>query len=108
MGTASRRGTNVDGRRFPVTNGEPICGGFCEDLHLFAGLSGTEDFFELWEEKQISVVSIFDGEDVRDSFQRTDFKTYANSGILKQNALGHSDGEDYASLRQGGSRKIRL
>ena len=47
---------------------------FSEDLHLFAGLSGTEDFFEQWEDKQFSVVSIFDDEDVRDSFQRTDFK----------------------------------
>ena len=47
---------------------------FSEDPHLFAGLSGTEDFFELWEEKQFSVVSIFDDEDVRDSFHRTDFK----------------------------------
>ena len=26
--TASRRGTNVDGRRFPITTSEPICGGF--------------------------------------------------------------------------------
>ena len=47
---------------------------FSEDLHLFAGLSGTEDVFELWEEKQFSVVSIFDDEYVRDSFQHTDFK----------------------------------
>ena len=37
-------------------------------------LSGTEDFLELWEEKQFWVVSIFDDEDVRDSFHRTDFK----------------------------------
>ena len=26
---------------------------FSEDLHLFAGLAGTEVFFELWEEKQL-------------------------------------------------------
>ena len=30
---------------------------FSEDLHLFAGLAGTEDFSELWEEKQFLVVS---------------------------------------------------
>ena len=47
---------------------------FYEDLDLFAGLSGTEDFFELWEAKHFSVVSIFDDADVRDSLQRTDFK----------------------------------
>ena len=96
----------AEGSLSPTAN--PFAVAFSEDLHLFAGLSGTEDFFEPREEKHISVVSIFDDEDVRDSFQRTDFKTHANSGILKQNALGHSDGEDNASLRQGGSREIRL
>ena len=47
---------------------------FSDDLHLFEELSGTEDFFEIWEEKHLSVVSVFDDEDVRDAFQRTDFK----------------------------------
>ena len=62
----------AEGSLSPTAN--PFAVAFSEDLHLFAGLSGTEDFFELWEEKDISVVSIFDDEDVRDSFQRTDFK----------------------------------
>ena len=43
--------------------GNPFAVAFSEDVHLFAGLSGTEDFFEL-----------FDDEDARDSFHRTDFK----------------------------------
>ena len=47
---------------------------FSDDLHWFEGLSGREDFFEIWEGKHFSVVSIFDDEDVRDAFQRTDFK----------------------------------
>ena len=47
---------------------------YSEDLHLFAGLAGTQDFFELWEENQFSVGSIFDDEDARDSSQHTDFK----------------------------------
>ena len=54
-------------------------------MHLFAGLCGTEDF-ELWEEKQFSVVSIFDDEDVRDSFQRTDFKLM-RTAAFSQKAL---------------------
>ena len=52
----------------------PFAVAFSEDLHLFAALSGTEDFFELWEATHFSVVSVFDNEDVRDSFQRTDYK----------------------------------
>ena len=81
---------------------------FSEDLHLFAGLSGTEDFFELWEERQLLVVSIEDDEDVRDSFQRTDIKFMRTAAILQQEALGHRDGEDNTPLRQGGSGEIRL
>ena len=45
-----------------------------EDLDLFLELSSTVDFFELWEAKLFSLVSIFDDEHVRDSFQRADFK----------------------------------
>ena len=62
----------AEGSLSPTANRFAVA--FSEDLHLFAGLSGTEDFFELWEEKQFSVVSIFDDEDARYSFQRTDFK----------------------------------
>ena len=45
-----------------------------EDLDLFLELSSTVDFFELWEAKRFSAVSIFDHEHVRDSFQRANFK----------------------------------
>ena len=45
-----------------------------EDLDLFLELSSTVDFFELWEAKHFSAVSIFDDEHVRDSFQRADLK----------------------------------
>ena len=44
------------------------------DLHLFAGQSGTEGFFEHCEAQHFSVVTIFDDEDVRDIFHGTDFK----------------------------------
>ena len=72
LGTASRRGTNIDGRGFFLSStANSFAVLLSGDLHLFAGLSGTEDFFELWVEKQSSVVSIFDDEDFRDSFQRT-------------------------------------
>ena len=40
MGTASRRGTNVDDRRICGTNSESFAVAFSEDLHLFAGLYG--------------------------------------------------------------------
>ena len=55
-----------------VHTANPFAVAFPEHLHLIGGLSGTEDFFELWEAKQFSVVVIFDDEDVRDSFQRND------------------------------------
>ena len=84
MGTATRRGTNVHGR------------GFSDDLHLLEKLLGTEEFFELWEEKHFSVVSIFDDQDVRNAFQRTDFPTTAFSN---RKVVGHLDGEDNTSLR---------
>ena len=46
--TASKRGTHIDGRRLLSIFSEPIRSVFfAGDLHLFAGLSGTEDFFEL-------------------------------------------------------------
>ena len=90
----------------PTAN--PFAVAFSEDLQLFAGLTGTEDFSELWEEKQFSVVSIFDDEDVRDSFQRTDFKLMRTAAFSNKNALGHCDGEDNTSLSSGGHREIRL
>ena len=37
----------------------PFVVAFSEGLRLFVGLSGTEDFFELWEKKHLSVVSFF-------------------------------------------------
>ena len=43
---------------------------FSEDLHLFAGLPGTEDFFEFSVAKHFGVVSIICDEDFRDPFQR--------------------------------------
>ena len=45
-----------------------------EDLHLFAGLSAAQDFFELWVAQHFSMVAAFDDEHVRDSFQHADFK----------------------------------
>ena len=71
-------------------------------------LSGMEDFFELWEAKQFSVVSNFDDEDARDSFQRTDFKLMRTSSILQSNTMEHTDGKDDRSLRSGGNRGICL
>ena len=62
----------AEGFLAPTAN--PYAVAFSENMHLFAGLSGTENFFELWEEKHFSVVPISDDEDVRDAFQRTDFK----------------------------------
>ena len=73
MGTASRRGTNVNGGCLAPT-ANPYAVAFSDDLHLFEGLSGTEDFFEICEEKHFSMISIYDDEYVRDAFQRTDFK----------------------------------
>ena len=74
----------AEGSLSPTAN--PFAVAFSEDLHLFAGLSGTEDFFELREEKEFSVVSIFDDEDVRDSFQRTDFKL-VRTAVLSNETL---------------------
>ena len=47
---------------------------FCEDRHFSAGLSRTEDSIELGETQHFSGMIIFDDEDVRDSFQREDFR----------------------------------
>ena len=40
-----------EGSLSPTAN--PFAVAFSEDLHLFVVLSGTEDSFELWEEKAI-------------------------------------------------------
>ena len=76
----------TEGSLAPTAN--PFAVAFSEDLHLFAGLSGTEDFFELWEEKNFSVISIFDDEDVRDAFQRIQAPT--DSSIYQPKVMGHS------------------
>ena len=81
---------------------------FSEDLHLFAGLFGTEDFFERWEEKQFSVVSIFDDEHVRDYFQRTYFNFMRTASFSNEALFGHLDGDDNTPLRSGGSSEKRL
>ena len=113
-----------------VTNSEPIWVAFSEDLHLFAGLSGTEDFFELWEAKQFSVVSSSNNKDIRDSFQRTDFKLMRSAAFSNktlrdtlterssgnENGTGHSDllaptGTDqlkYASTHQENHAEHRV
>ena len=67
--------------RFLASTANPYAVAFSDDLHLFEGLSGTEDFFEIWKEKHFSVVSIFDDEDVRDAFQRTDFKLMRTAAV---------------------------
>ena len=81
---------------------------FSEELHLFAGLSGTEDFFELWEEKQFSVVSISDDEVVRDSFQRTDFKLMRTAAFSKKTLWDTLTERAVPRFRWKGSREIRL
>ena len=68
----------------------PFAFAFSEDLRLFAGLSGTEDFFELLVAKHFSVVSIFDDEDVRDSIQRTDFKLMRTAAFSNQTLWNHT------------------
>ena len=79
---------------------------FSEGLHLFAGLSGTEDFLELWEVKHFSVVSIFDDENKRDAFHPAHgFQALANSSMLQSSSLGHTDGENGTPCRSGGSRE---
>ena len=55
-----------------------------EDLHLFAGLSAAQDFFELWEAQHVSVVAAFDDEHVRDSFQHADFKLMRTAAFTNQ------------------------
>ena len=87
----------AEGFLAPTAN--PIAVAFSEDLHPFAG------FFELWEAKHFSVVSIFDDEDVR-LLSAHGFRTHANSSILQSRTLGHLDGENNTSLRFGGSREV--
>ena len=84
----------AEGFLAPTAN--PYAVVFSDDLHLLEKLLDTEDFFELWEEKHFSVVSIFDDQDVRDAFQRTDFRTAA---FFNRKVVGHLDGEDNTSLR---------
>ena len=84
MVTASRRGTNIDGKGFLEPTANAFAVAFSEDMHLFAGLSGTEDFFELWEVEHFSVVSIFYDKDVRDAFQRTDFQLFRTAAFSNQ------------------------
>ena len=70
--------------RFLAPTANPFGVAFSEGLHLFAGLSGTEDVFELWEAKHFSVVSTVDDEDVRDSFLRADFKRMRTAAFSNQ------------------------
>ena len=79
---------------------------FSEDLHLFAGLSGTENFFELWEEKNFSVVSIFDDEDVGDAFQRTDFKLLRTAAFTNRKLWDTLIEKNGTTFRSGGSREV--
>ena len=95
----------AEGSLSPTAN--PFAVAFSEDLSLVCGTLWHGGFLELWEEKQFLVVSIFDDEDVRDSFQRTDFKLM-RTAAFSNNALGHLDGEDNTPFRSGGSREIRL
>ena len=60
-------------------------GSLSEDLHLFCGAVWAEGFFGLWVGEQFSVVSIFDDEDVRDSFQ--DFKLMRTAAFSNKNAM---------------------
>ena len=54
------------------------------DLHLFVGLSGTEAFFRTLGGKANLGGIHFDDEDVRDSFQRADFKQKRSAAFSKK------------------------
>ena len=61
---------------------------FSEDLLLFTGLSATEDVFELWEAKTLFLwCPIFDDEDARDPFQRTDSKLMRTAAFSKNSGI---------------------
>ena len=70
--------------RFLAPTANPFAVVFSTDLHLFKGLSGTEEFFELREEGQFPVVAVFDKEEVRDAFQRTDVKLIRSAAFSNQ------------------------
>ena len=80
----------------PTAN--PFAVAFSEDLHLFAGLSRARmTFFELWEEKQFSVVS------TKTSETPSSAQT-SNSCESPTKGSGRPDGEYNTPLRWGGSR----
>ena len=77
----------------PTAN--PFVVAFSQDLHLFAVLSGTDDFFEFWEGKQFSVVS------------STDF-TLMRTAAFSNATLWDTLTERTNTFRSGGSREIHL
>ena len=78
---------------------------FSEDLHLFTGLSGTEDFFELWEAKTLFLWCPFS----TTKTPGTPSSAQTPNSCEQQhspNTLGYIDGKDNTSLRPGGSKGI--
>ena len=80
---------------------------FSEDLHLFAELSGTEDFSTMGGKAILGGIH-FDEEHVRDYFQRAYFNFMRTASFPNEALFGHLDGEDNTPLRSGGSREKRL
>ena len=79
-----------------------------EDLHLFAGLSGTEDFSTMGGKAINSLWYSFEEEHVRDYFQRTHFKLMRTASFSNETLFGQFEGEDNTPLRSGESREKRL
>ena len=100
-GQDSRRSTKVDGRGFSGTNSEPVRNGFFGRLALVRGTVGDGGFLH----KHFSVVSILDDEDVRDAFQRTDYKLLRTAAFSDQ-ALWDTLMERGTAFRLGGSREV--
>ena len=74
METAPRRATNANDRRCDGAYTKQFRSCFLRRLASVCGTVRHVGFHRIVGGQTISVVSIFDDEDVRDSFQRTDFK----------------------------------
>ena len=78
----------------------PVAVASSEGLHLFAGLSGTEDFFELWEAKTILCGVHFRRRRRQRLLPAHRLQTHANSSFLQSNTLEHTDGKDHTVGRK--------
>ena len=79
----------------------PFAKNMASHLQMYEGISGTEDFFELWQESGQSWTQLLSNEDLKDALSRIDAQILSriDAQILGRSTLRSHEHEDMGTIR---------